>query len=180
LIPEIPTIENGSIMLQLLLPATRNLALYRAMRDQNHAAEETLQMTYLMGQAGIQAVPAVIRWAIGRIWFSGWFLRRLQRRAAKSQEGKNPDGYVFFFVAGDGQSFDYGIDYTQCAACKFLEAQGAPELTPIACAVDKVASEMMGWGLTRRTTLAEGHDRCDFRFKKGGKTDVPLPAVIGR
>ena len=48
------------------------------------------------------------------------------------------------------------------------------ELAPYVCAVDKVASEMMGWGLSRTMTLAEGREKCDFRFKKGGKTDVAM------
>ena len=48
------------------------------------------------------------------------------------------------------------------------------ELAPYVCAVDKVASEMLGWGLSRTMTLAEGCERCDFRFKKGGMTYVAM------
>ena len=82
------------------------------------------------------------------------------------------------FVNGNGQDFDYGIDYTECASCKFLIAQNALELAPYVCAVDKAASEMMGWGLSRTMTLAEGGEKCDFRFKKGGKTDVAMPQSL--
>lgn len=178
LIPEIPFIGERNIMLIFLLPAGRYLALYRAMSNRGYPAEEAQQVVYRTGEAGVRAVPAVARWATGRLWFSRWFLRRLRRRAAESQQGKYPDGYVFRFVEGDGLDFDYGVDYTQCAACQFLEAQNALEMAPIVCAVDKVASEMLGWGLRRTTTLAEGHERCDFRFKKGGRTGVPLPAVL--
>jgi hypothetical protein len=46
------------------------------------------------------------------------------------------------------------------------------------CAIDKTVSEMMGWGLSRTMTLAEGFEKCDFRFKKGGKTQVALPESI--
>lgn len=178
LIPEIPYIGERSIMLVFLLPASRQLALYRAMRKLSYPKEEAQQMVYRMGEEGIRAVPTVVRWVIGRIWFSRWFLRRLQMRAVESQQTAYPDGYVFHFVEGDGQTFDYGIDYKQCAACKFLESQDAFELAPVVCAVDKTASELMGWGLTRRMTLAEGHERCDFRFKKGGKTNVSLPRTL--
>ena len=80
------------------------------------------------------------------------------------------------YVQCDGPDFDWGIDYTECATCKFLSAQGAPELAPYVCAVDKVASEMLGWGLTRTMTIADGFDKCDFRFKKGGKTRLATPA----
>ena len=178
LIPDIPYIGERNVMLLFLLPAGRYRALYRTMRNHGYPAEEAKQVVYQMGEASIRAVPAVARWAIGKIWFAGWFRRRLQRGAAESQQGAYPDGYVFRYVEGDGRDFDYGVDYTQCAACNFLEAQEALELAPIACAVDKVASEALGWGLSRTTTLAEGHERCDFRFKKGGKTAVPLPPVL--
>ena len=64
------------------------------------------------------------------------------------------------------------------ANVKFLRAQGAMKLAPYVCAVDKIASEMLGWGLTRTMTLAEGCEKCDFRFKKGGRTSVPLPESL--
>ena len=81
-------------------------------------------------------------------------------------------------VEGDGQDFDYGIYYIECASCKFLNEQDAPELAPYVCAVDKVASEMLGWGLRQTMTLAESCERCDFRFKKGGKTYVTIPQSL--
>ena len=37
---------------------------------------------------------------------------------------------------GDGQSFDYGVDYFECAGCKLLKAENAFELAPYICAVD--------------------------------------------
>lgn len=95
-----------------------------------------------------------------------------------SQERKYAGGYVLAYVEGDGQDFDYGIDYIECASCKFLNDQGATELGPYVCAVDRVASEMLGWGLRRTMTLAEGGERCDFRFKKGGKTCVTIPQSL--
>ena len=37
---------------------------------------------------------------------------------------------------------------------------------------DIALSDAMGWGLIRTETLADGCERCDFRFKKGGKTRI--------
>jgi hypothetical protein len=178
LVPEIPYIGERNVMLFFLLPTSRYLAVYRTLQRHGRPLEEAGQVVYEMGEAAIRAVPGVARQAIGYLWFSSLFQRRLKRRAAESLARQYPGGYVFHFVEGDGQDFDYGVDYIECASCKFLKAQGAPELTPYACAVDKVASEMLGWGLSRTMTLAEGHDRCDFRFKKGGKTCVPLPPAL--
>lgn len=70
------------------------------------------------------------------------------------------------------------MDYLECATCKFLQQQGAPELGPYLCVADVLYSEMLGWGLIRTRTLAEGADKCDFRFKKGGPTRVAVPASL--
>ena len=43
---------------------------------------------------------------------------------------------------------------------------------------DILYSKALGWGLKRTTTLAEGAERCDFRFKKGGETQVAVPEPL--
>ena len=88
------------------------------------------------------------------------------------KSGNYAGDYVMTYVPGDGHTFDWGFDYTECASCKFLKAQDAFELAPYVCAVDQVVGEMLGWGLSRTTTLGEGGERCDFRFKKGAATHV--------
>jgi hypothetical protein len=54
----------------------------------------------------------------------------------------------------------------------------APELSPYLCPVDILYSEALGWGLTRTMTLAEGAEKCDFRFKQGGATKVAVPDAM--
>ncbi|UCG25357.1 MAG: L-2-amino-thiazoline-4-carboxylic acid hydrolase, partial [Chloroflexota bacterium] len=180
LVPEIPYIGERSPMLYFLMPTGRYLAVYRTLQRHGRTLEEAGQVVYEMGEAAIKAVPAVARQAIGYLWHSSLFQRRLRKRATESRARKYPGGYVMDFVEGDGQEFDYGVDYIECASCKFLKAQDALELAPYGCAVDKPASELMGWGLSRTMTLAEGYDRCDFRFKKGAKTCVPLPPSLAK
>ena len=38
------------------------------------------------------------------------------------------------------------------------------------CLADYPISEALGTGLIRKTTIAEGAERCDFRFKRGRET----------
>ena len=109
------------------------------------------------------------------LWFSRLFRKLLKRRATRSQRGRYPGDSIINYVEGDGREFDYGVDYIECANCKFLRAENAFELAPYACATDKPISELMGWGLTRTMTIAEGFPKCDFRFKKGGRTRVAIP-----
>jgi hypothetical protein len=43
------------------------------------------------------------------------------------------------------------------------------------CLADFPMSEAFGSGLVRTTTIAEGFNRCDFRFKRGGETQQGWP-----
>jgi hypothetical protein len=64
------------------------------------------------------------------------------------------------------------VDYTGCSIYEFLKEQGAQEFAPYVCLTDVAMSDTFGWGLIRTMTLADGYDRCDFRFKKGGPTKI--------
>ena len=61
---------------------------------------------------------------------------------------------------------------------KLIEKETGDIITRFENAVDKVASEMLGWGLQRTMTIAEGGEKCDFRFRKGGETSVPIPQSL--
>jgi len=178
LIPRIPYIGETNPFLVFLLPTSRYLAVYRAHLSEGRTVEEAGRTVYEMGAAEFAAMPGLVRRAIRYLWFFPWFEQRVQKRALESQKRTYPGGYVLTYVEGDGRSYDYGVDYTECASCKFLTAEGALELAPYVCSVDKIASETLGWGLVRTTTLAEGGDRCDFRFKRGGQTCIASSVMV--
>jgi hypothetical protein len=172
LIPRIPFIGEKSPMLIFLLPTSRYLAVYLALQKRGGTVEDAGHVIYEMCEAEAKAIPGPVRRLMGYLWFFPLFLRRVRKHAAESQKRQYPGGYVFTYVEGNGRDFDWGIDYAECSSCKLLKAQNAMDLAPYICAVDKVSSELLGWGLTRTMTLAEGFDKCDFRFKKGGRTCV--------
>ena len=98
-----------------------------------------------------------------------------REQARKSQECHYPGDWVWEFVEGNGVEFDYGYDFLECGTQKLYHDQGADEFLPFYCFLDFVTSKASGWGLTRTMTLAEGYEKCDFRFKKGGKTERAWP-----
>lgn len=104
--------------------------------------------------------------------FTQRYQRKLREVALKTQQHPLPRGYIFSHVEGDGVNFDFGVDYHRCATLNFLREQGAEEIAPYLCALDHLSSELLGWGLRRTSTLAEGGGVCDFRFKKGGPTQI--------
>ncbi len=55
------------------------------------------------------------------------------------------------------------------------EQMGVDEFLPFYCFLDFVTYRTPGWGFIRVMTLAEGCEKCDFRFKRGGKTGRAWP-----
>ena len=178
LIPRIPYIGESSLALTFFLPTTRYLAVYRALQKQGRTVEEAGRLIFRMGAEGALAIPPLGRRLMEVLWFSRWLRRLAKKRAIKSQRRIYPAHFVMNYVEGDGQEFDYGVDYIECANCKFLQAENAFEIAPYVCATDKPISELMGWGLYRSTTIADGSSICKFRFKKGGATNVPVPQSL--
>lgn len=184
LIPRIPFIGNNNLTLSFFFPTTRYLAVYRAFQKQGRTVEDAGRLVFMIGAEEARAIPSIPHRFIEYLWFSPLFRKLIKIRGIRSQQRRYPEDFVLNYVEGDGREFDYGVDYSECATCKFLRAENAFELAPYECATDKPISELMGWGLTRTMTLAEGFPKCDFRFKKGGKTRVIIPqslqALVGQ
>ena len=172
LIPEIPYVGQHRILVRFITGTAQSLAIYKVLRNHGKTVEEAGKLYYLTCKAILSSYPGIVRLLIGKVSFSKLFLRAVRRGALESQKRLYPGGYVFSFVEGDGREFDYGVDYFECGGCKFLSQQGASELAPYICTADIVYSDSFGWGLVRTKTIAEGFEKCDFRFKKGGKTGV--------
>jgi hypothetical protein len=178
IIPRIPFIGNNNLSLLFFLPTTRYLAVYRAFQRQGGTVEDTGRLVFMMGIAEAKAIPSMIRQLMGYLWFSPMLTKRIRKREISSQQRAYPGDFVLNYVEGNGRDFDYGVDYIECANCKFLQTENAFELAPYVCATDKPTSELMGWGLARTMTIAEGSSKCDFRFKKGGNTRVAVPQSL--
>lgn len=179
LIPQIPYIGESNPMIDLFyLPATRHLAVYRAFKQHAKSLEEAGRVIYEIGEAELRSIPWLIRKVIGFVWFTGIFKGRLKKRAISSDSNNYPGCYRVSYSEGDRNRYDYRFDYHQCAVLHFFQNQGAAEIVPYICAIDRPASELLGWGLDRTTTLAEGGKVCDFKFKKGGPTSVQIPRSL--
>jgi hypothetical protein len=172
LIPRLPYVGgDGNPLTEIAIAGGWLLAIYRVLRARGGSAEQAARTTHEMLDAFVRSMPLWPLRLYGRLAF-----RRnaasLRRRAAQSQLRHHPGAWVYRFVEGDGRTFDYGVDYVECATCAFLDREGAPELAPYMCLSDVPIMRALGWGLTRTKTIAGGADCCDFRFKLGGPTRV--------
>jgi hypothetical protein len=171
LIPQLPYIGgDGNPLTFELVRAARCLALYQAMQAHGNTMAETGKALYDATAALISAVSSPPQQlSVEEL------IRRRSERAARSQQRQYPADWVYTFVLGDGQEFDYGYDFVECAAQKLYHAHGADEFLPYYCFLDFAVSRAAGLGLHRTMTLAEGHAQCDHRFKRGRETGQDWP-----
>jgi len=172
LIPALPYVGGEQPFTQFVISSGWFLAFFRVMQAHGEQVRDTGELAYRLSRTYLERVPGFAGRLLGYMSFSPGYLTKLRQRAEESQKHPHPRGYVYKFVEGDGMSFGYGIDYHQCATWTLFQEQGAEKLTPYLCACDYLYSEMLGWGLTRTTTLGEGGNVCDFRFKRGGPTRI--------
>ena len=177
LLPALPYIggERNSLTGNLVSSASA-LAFYRAMKRRGKSIEETGELLYRIMEAWIRRYPRVVRFLMGRYYMSRLNQRRARQTAAVSQKRQYPGDWVREHVEGDGVTFDWGMDYTECGIVKFLHSQGADEFTPYLCLTDYALFGALGIELKRTMTLAEGCEKCDFRLKTGG--DQPTPHFV--
>ena len=172
LVPEMPDIGGkDNIFTEWLIFGVYYLAVYQVLKAKGQTVEEVGKVIYDTFEAMADYPKWLLR-LVGSLKYNEKYVTQLKEAAAKTQERRYPGDWVAAFIQGDGESFDYGLDITECGICKFYHAQGADELAPYLCLSDYVVSEAFERGLVRYKTLAEGNEVCDFRFKKGRQTFV--------
>lgn len=177
LLPDIPYIGGKrNSLTPILVSGTMALALYRVLKGRGRSVEEIGRIVVEIEESRVRAYPRLLLRLSGWIQHTPLGRRQLKGTLVKySREHAYPDGWAVTFVEGDGQTFDFGYDYTECALVKFFDEQGAGEVTRYLCLVDYIQQRAMGTGFFRSTTLAEGGERCDFRWKKGSDTRPAWP-----
>lgn len=78
------------------------------------------------------------------------------------------DGFLAKIVTKKEETYGlgYGVDILECGICKLFIKHKAEEYSSILCEVDKLTSGLAGLELIRTGTIANGAEKCDFRFKK--------------
>jgi hypothetical protein len=173
LIPHIPHIEGvrARALNTFLLIAAQELAVYKGMKQHGKTAGEAWDICHDALRLRMERYSTIKRWLLKRVMFSGMIKRRFRQRAAAGQLHRFGDFQVRY-VMGNGEDFDFGVDYVACGILQFLQVHGGEAFAPYVCLSDMALSDAMEWGLRRTETLADGCKRCDFRFKKGGKTQI--------
>jgi hypothetical protein len=158
---------------QTLVQSVHFLAFYLAMKKIGKTAEET-------GKLLFKALVEQVKNTPQNTLPAGWqdkekYFQIRKEGAASSQQKRYPGDYVFRFVSGEGRKYDYGYDYTECAAVKFFHQQGADEFMPFCCYLDYPICAATGLGFSRTKTLRQGDEKCNHRFTPGKETKLKWP-----
>jgi L-2-amino-thiazoline-4-carboxylic acid hydrolase len=163
LIPAIPYIGGVDYLVESYFGSIRCLAFYLAMKKNSINATITGRILYeaILTQSD-ESQPSNHP---SELLTTDQLTERRKRRARLSQERQYPGGYVFEYIQGDGVEFDYGYNFTECAAQKLYHIYAAEEFLPYYCQLDFAYATLYQPGFSRTLTLAKGEPVCNHRFK---------------
>lgn len=174
LLPDIPYIGGDeNILTENLYLSAAMLAMYQSLKARGKSVEETARLIYLGTSKFYNSFPfrLLLRWQ-GRGLLSQKRIDQRKKDADVSQQRRFPGDWVFEIIEGDQVSFQFGVDYTECGIVKYLSQQGAPELARYLCWLDYPMCVAMRVKLVRTETIAQGCERCNFRFSLGPAVEV--------
>jgi hypothetical protein len=141
------------------------LALYRVLQPRGLSDDEIGDLVYGVAEEWVKSAP---RWIgrLQRLLVKTPLLRIMFGRISRqTQQQKYPGDFVVQFVPGDGRNFDFGLDFTGCAIHKFFQAEQAGHFAKYMCRIDYLTTSYKGIELIRTGTIANGADKCDFRYR---------------
>jgi hypothetical protein len=172
IIPELPYVGGRKNIFSPIIVANGWLiAFYRAMASRGKTAEEVIRICSRVTDGLFRPFPPFVLRLAGRLALSGFVKKRLEKQAARSQERRYPEDWVF--TARENGEGEAVLEFTECAVNKLYEAQGVEDLKPYCNFVDVIYSRHMGMGVDARETLGLGCERCRLRYKHGRETVIP-------
>ena len=173
LLPQVPYIGGLKNKLTMnLIGGAIVLAVIKPLEKEGLTIREIGKVIYTTFALYVQAmpIPRCLRWLFNKLAFASFSLKKARKQAEESLFRKYSGDFVTEFVEGDGEDFDFGIDYIECAIHKLYQEQGAEKYLQYVCLGDYPMFQALGIGFSRTQTIGSGGHKCDARFKRGGKT----------
>ncbi len=101
-----------------------------------------------------------------QIYLTTKAINRIKSFEEYSHKRAYPYDWVHYFVEGDGVSFEYGINISECGTYKLFKKLDAEKYVPLQCMRSFHEADIFGYGVFRTQTLATGSSTCDYRYTK--------------
>ncbi len=160
---------------KMVIQSGETIAFYNACKSAGLEVRKIGELVYRIAESQVDSVPSIKKWAARRLLFSPRVKDQWREAMDESQKRKYPENWVGSYVAGDNKSFEFGLDFTECAFLKLAGRFGCQEIAPYVCLSDFARMRGIGVGLKRARTLALGHEKCDFRFVRNYETPCGWP-----
>ena len=157
---------------RLLLLTSTFIPILKILEYENIPVRQNGKMIFKLSSDYFYGIPAPIRWYKRWEYFSESMMQKRREAAKLSQLRRYSGDWVFEYVEGDGKSFEYGVNYTECALKKLWTAHGLEKFVPYLCLCDYAIWKAFGVETVRSQTLANGGDFCDFRYVKKGSNGI--------
>jgi len=158
-------------MLSFLKSSLLIMPIVMVLKREGEPIRKIGEVMYDVVALAYQRIPPIIR----RISASGYFrskkVRKWEQIAERSQSREFSGDWVVT-VAETAPSLHHGYDIAECAILKFWREQGLEEFVPYLCLTDWAKWSALGINAQRTKTLANGHEKCDFRFIRSGTATV--------
>jgi hypothetical protein len=116
LLPDIPYIGGSeNILTENLYLSAAMLAMYQSLKARGSTVHEVARLIYEGTSLFYRSFPfrLLLRWQ-GRQLFSQKRIDQRRNAAAISKNRVYPDDWVFEIIEGDGETFEFGVDYREC------------------------------------------------------------------
>lgn len=183
LIPQLPYIGRNNGLIGLLIGSSSMLAIIRILEKEGieimeigkfcYDLYETLAELFVKiskSSSNIGKNNAITILMSGDLIFRKESIDGLKAIAKITQLREYPEDWVFDFVEGEIETFDFGFDFIECCICKFFKRLNVERFIPFICLFDFAAARACGYGFKRTQTLWNGAPYCDFRYSKEGET----------
>jgi len=164
-----------SMFTDLMIQSGQTVAFYKACKNEGLQDRQIGELLYEIAEEWVKSVSRIKRWFARHFLFTRSYQKKWKRAMEESQNREFPKNWVGEFVEGNGKDFDYGFDFLECGYLKLASEFGGEALAPYVCLCDFARMRGLGVGFLRTQTLAMGHPRCDFRFKKDYETPRGWP-----
>jgi hypothetical protein len=181
LIPELPYIGGlRNAFTPVVVVNGWGIALHRAMKARGKVAADTVRICAEVSDEFVAGVPGVVLKTVGRLAFSPLLRRYFKKQAARSQQRRYEEDFVYEIE--EGNDGELAMVFTECAVNKLYEAQDVEELKPYCNFFDVTYSRLMDMGCDATETIGLGCDTCSLRYKHGRATEIPptLKGVLPR
>ena len=142
-------------------------SLFLALKKVGIENEQAGDILYQVTTKSLNKLPKFLRIWLSRFYLSTFnknIFRKLDVFTAKKEY---PENWVLKYVEGKDNDFVFGVDYTECALCKYFKTKGIENYSKYVCVFDYAFfSTLPEMKFTRTQTLAEGKTVCNFRFGK--------------